>query len=433
MGMRDVAAVGFAVVLVTASIVPTAGVGRPGITPVACPVMTWETTDPAFEPLPGAKAFSGKYDGGVYRIEIPEKWNGELMLSSHGYVAAGAGRGQQLRAGNPAFRQHLIDGGFAWASSSYRCNGYIPGIGLTDTMALTDLFTKFNGGRAPQRVYLTGTSMGGHITLLGMHEFPTAFAGGMAMCPSGPELFDYTTAVGAAAEVITGVQFKQGSTREDLAKMTEMLGTPPNYTEKGRQLASVEIQISGGPRPFAVEGLASRFLSNISGGALSGSTAPSSRVVTNAHYKYRIDEDLGLTSARLDAAVRRKPADMEYRNPMGPFDELVPFDGKIERPLVTMHGTGDLFVPIHLQQALNRAVTAAGNQRLLVQRAYRIPGHCGFNAEEQARSFDDLVKWVRQGVKPEGDDIMGDLTDAGRKFTSPLRPEDPGTIRIPAK
>ena len=54
--------------------------------------------------------------------------------------------------------KHLIKGGFAWAASSYRCNGYVPGQGLLDTMALTDLFTKVNNGRAPQRVYLTGTS-----------------------------------------------------------------------------------------------------------------------------------------------------------------------------------------------------------------------------------------------------------------------------------
>ena len=44
---------------------------------------------------------------------------------------------------------------------------------------------------------------------------------------------------------------------------------------------------------------------------------------------------------------------------------------------------------------------------------------------------DDLAAQIRQGVKPEGDNIMGDLTDAGRKFTSPLREGDPGTIRIP--
>ena len=61
---------------------PAGTVGRPGITPVACPVQTWVFPDPAFEALPGAKAYFGQYDGGVYRIEIPDKWNGELMLSS---------------------------------------------------------------------------------------------------------------------------------------------------------------------------------------------------------------------------------------------------------------------------------------------------------------------------------------------------------------
>src|SRR4029077_2825831 len=138
----------------------------------------------------------------------------------------------------------------------YRCNGYVPGQGLLDTMALTDLFTKANGGRAPQRIFLTGTSMGGHVTLLGMHEFPTAFAGGLAMCPAGPELFDFFAASAAAAEVVTGTQLKLDTIQQDIAKMGEALGPPPNLTEKGRQLASAEIQISGGPRPFALEGLA---------------------------------------------------------------------------------------------------------------------------------------------------------------------------------
>jgi pimeloyl-ACP methyl ester carboxylesterase len=423
--------IAFAALLIVTAIAPAAGVGRPGITPVACPVQTWEPGDATFEALPGARAFFGAYDGGIYRIEIPAKWNGELMLSAHGFVSNAGPQGSRLRVGNPAIREHLIEQGFAWAASSYRCNGYVPGMGLQDTMALVDLFRKFNGGTPPRRTYLTGGSMGGHVTLLGMHEFPTSFAGGLAMCPAGPELFDYFTAVGAAAEVVTGITFNEpGSVQQDVQKMTEILGQPPNLTEKGRQLASVEINISGGPRPFAVEGLSSRFIANISGGALAGGTSASNRAVTNAHIKYTVDPDLGLPSDKLDAAVRRKPADKEVRNPMGPYDELVPFDGKIERPLLTMHGTGDLYVPIHLQQILNRAVVAAGKQNLLVQRIYRIPGHCGFSVAEQSKAFDDLVKWVREGARPEGDNIFGDLSDAGKKFTSPLRPNDPGTIRV---
>ena len=200
--------------------------GKPGIKPVPCPQQEWQYGEAAFEPLAGAKAFFGRYDGGLYRIEIPDNWNGELVLYAHGYVANQGQNGSSLRVGNHTIREHLVREGFAWAASSYRCNGYVPGQGLVDTMALVELFTKSNGGRAPQRTYLTGTSMGGHVTILGLHEFPTAFAGGLAMCPAGPELFDFYAAVGAGAEAITGVEFKSDSIRQDTAKIVEQLGEP---------------------------------------------------------------------------------------------------------------------------------------------------------------------------------------------------------------
>jgi len=265
-----------------------------------------------------------------------------------------------------------------------------------------------------------------------MHEFPTTFAGGLAMCPAGPELFDFFTATAGAAEVITGVQLKLDTMQADLARMTEILGKPPDYTEKGRQLASVEIQISGGPRPFAIEGLAAggRFAGNISGAALAGSTTPTNRAAMTTHIVYAIDEGLGLTADALNKGARRKAIDAGFRNPMGPYDEVVPFDGKLDRPVLTMHGTGDLFVPIFLEQALKRAVEASGKQSLLTQRVYRIAGHCGFSQPEMIKSFDDLTKWVKQGTKPEGDDVYGDLRNAGTTFTDPLRPNDPGGIRI---
>jgi hypothetical protein len=272
--------------------------------------------------------------------------------------------------------------------------------------------------------------MGGHVTVLGMHEFPTEFAGGLAMCAAGPELFDFFAAVGAAAEVITGRTFALDTMQDDLAKMSDMLGKPPDYTERGRQLASVEIQISGGPRPFAAEGLVSRFLGNINGAAIAGGTTPSNRAVMTTQIKYAIDEGLGLTADALNTRARRKPLDAAFRSAKGPYEELVPFDGRLERPLLTMHGTGDLFVPIFLEQKLKQAVVASSRQKLLAQRVYRIPGHCGFSQPEMTAAFDDLVKWVRQGVKPQGDEVEGDLSNAGMKFTRPLRPNDPGGLRV---
>jgi pimeloyl-ACP methyl ester carboxylesterase len=415
--------------------VSTRELGKPGVTPVPCPDQRWEQTDATFTALSGAKAFFGQQDGAAYRIEIPDNWNGELVLWAHGYVANAGAQGSRLRVGVPGvgqgdpFREHLISAGFAWAASSYRCNGYVPGHGLLDTMALIDVFKRVYPGNAPQRVYLTGVSMGGHITLLGMQEFPTTFAGGLALCASGPGEMDFLASVAAASELISGVTVTPATRAKDVERLTAILGKPPAYTEKGRQLASVQVQISGGPRPFALDGLASRFLDNASAVAGRGDDVWN-RVASNTDVKYQIDEGLGLSDAAINSSVRRKAADAEIRSVHGPYEEAIPFDGEIARPVLTLHGSGDLYVPISLEQSLRRAVDSAGKSSWLVQRIIRSPGHCNFSASEQADAFDALVAWARSGKHPEGDDVLGDLTDAGMKFTNPLRPGDPGAVRV---
>ena len=268
------------------------------------------------------------------------------------------------------------------------------------------------------------------MTLLGMHEYPTRFAGGLAMCPAGPGLFDYFAAVGGAAEVITGIQFTVQGLRDQTTSLATILGTPPDYTEKGRQLASVQIQISGGSRPFAMEGLENRFLANISGAALAGSTTPSNRAVDTRGFTYAIEPGLGISAATLNERARRATGDPAVRGTAGPYEELAPFDGQIARPVLTMHGTGDLFVPIFLERTLQDAVRGAGRADLLVQRIYRIPGHCGFSNQEMTKAFDDLVAWVTTGTHPAGDDLSASLANAGLTFTNPLREGDPGTTHV---
>jgi len=404
---KSLAAVATAALVLIAAAATTgrAELGPPGVTAVPCPVAAWTSDDPAFEAMPGARAISGGDDGGLYRIEIPHNWNGELVLWAHGFVDSRGPQGARLRVGfpgggqagqGPSFREHLVAKGFAWAASSYRCNGYVPGVGLLDTMALVDVFSKVNGGKAPQRVYLAGGSMGGHVTILGLQEFPKTFAAGLAMCPAGPGEMDFLAAVAAASEKISGVTVSGAARNEDAAQLTRALGEPPAYTEMGRQLAGAQIEISGGPRPFALEGLAPRFTLNVIAGA----------------------------------AVRESP-EWNGAGARARYEETSPFDGRIERPLMTLHGTGDLYVPISLQQVLKRAVDTAGRPHLLVQRIMRIPGHCAFSRQEQVRAFDDLVAWVRAGRRPEGDEVFGDLTNAGLRFTDPLRPGDPGTLRLP--
>ncbi len=242
---------------------------RRTFTPVPCPVQSWEYADPSLEALPGAQVFAGRYTGGLYTIEIPDNWNAELVLWAHGAVSLSSPQGSRLRVQIPELRQHWIQAGYAWGASSYRCNGSIYGVALLDTMALRDLFVEANRGRAPERVYLAGRSLGGRATILGMQEFPDAFAGGLAMCAAGQETNDLRVAFRAAAELISGIRVSESTIEQDLQRMQEVLGAAPNYTVKGRQLASVQVTMTGGSRPFALEGLALYFINSVGRGTSS--------------------------------------------------------------------------------------------------------------------------------------------------------------------
>jgi len=84
-----------------------------------------------------------------------------------------------------------------------------------------------------------------------------------------------------------------------------------------------------------------------------------------------------------------------------------------------------------MEQSYRRKVDAAGAGDLLVQRAIRRAGHCRFTQDERTAAFDALASWVRDGTRPAGEDLLGDLTDAGRPFTTPLLDDDPGGTSIP--
>jgi hypothetical protein len=98
-------------------------------------------------------------------------------------------------------------------------------------------------------------------------------------------------------------------------------------------------------------------------------------------------------------------------------------------PLLTLHTTGDGFVPFSMEQGYRRKVDAAGRGELLVQRAIRRPDHCQFTEVEREQAWDDLVRWVGHGTKPAGDDVLApDLRLIGLDWTNPLLPGDPGGL-----
>ncbi len=397
---------------------------RLSVTPVA---LSFQTTDPKLDALPGARTIVGESGGATYNIEVPDAWNGDVVYFAHGF----RGNGPDLLVQAPPIREYLIQHGYAWAASSYSKNAYEPGAGARDTFALRDVFAQQVA--APKRSYLYGQSMGGHVVTLSLEQYPTAYDGALSECGvvAGHEIIDYFISWAALAGYFGGADlFALGddagkllsALRNDLPKA---LGPPADPTDKGKAFAATIEHLTGGPRPFFREGFLVNYVLNF-GLLLQAVVQPQvvNAVGENQHTEYTVDEGLGVTDDELNRAVARIASNPAYRDP-ATYPEFADFSGKIQRPLLTIHGTGDLFVPISLEQSYRRIVDSAGTGDLLVQRAIRRAGHCTFSQEERIAAFEDLVTWVEQKQKPAGDDLLGDLTNAGRAFTNPALPDDP--------
>lgn len=385
---------------------------------------------PDFVAVTGAKAVFGTLGKSVYQIEMPDKWNHKVVYYAHGF----AGFGTEVAVDPPprSLREQLIASGYAWAASSYSENGYTPGIGADDTLALKRFFEDKYG--KPERSYLVGASMGGNVVALSLEHFPTEYDGALAVCGAiaGESQIDFLTSWVALAEFTSGVKIPIGEGSKDvgsilLQQLPKALGSPDAPTDRGRQFLSAVRMLTGGPRPFFFEGFKDQYVLNFGLVLLDPDRKlTSSAASTNAEVNYTIEDGLGLTAAQLNAGVRRLAADPAARDGKA-HPDAVPTSGNISRPLLTLHGTGDLFVPISEEQQYRQRVEAAGKGDLLVQRAIRSGGHCKFSAEELTTAFNDLVSWVENGKKPAGDDLSGDLSNIGMKFTNPIRPGDPGT------
>lgn len=114
----------------------------------------------------------------------------------------------------------------------------------------------------------------------------------------------------------------------------------------------------------------------------------------------------------IDDEVHRVAASNRVRKSKGTKLAIL-IDGEPSVPVLAIHNTGDLFVPIEMEQVHAREVIASGRDDLLVQRAIRDIGHCAFTPQEWQQSYSDLFAWVEDGVRPLGEDLLADISSPG--------------------
>jgi len=285
--------------------------------------------------------------------------------------------------------------------------------------------------------------MGGHIVVASLELHPALYQGGLAECGlvDGISIADYLMAYTAAAELISGVPMFDAPDRETFARVLNervvpALGTPGSYTARGQQFDSVVKYLMGADRagndlPLRLQGLRRRYLLNMMYRPrdVENDLNPGIRAASTVHIRYRIDPGLGLTEDELNARVRRLQPAKDARSPIA-NPVYAERTGRLTVPLITLHETGDAWVPLSLEQSYRRRTIAAGTDHLLVQRVMRAPRHCGFDGQTREQAFDDLVAWIERGTRPVGEDVLApDLSRIGLGWTPSLHPEDPLALR----
>jgi hypothetical protein len=395
--------------------------------------------------------WAGVLNGAAYRVEVPANWNGKLVMYAHGY----AGTGAALGVSNPSIRRWLVQNGYAWAASSYSKNYYDVRVGVEDTNALALEFNKIaaNNGRvlaAPTRTYITGHSMGGHITGAAIEAEAAATAknkvkyhGAVPMCGvmGDAELFNQFAAMQVTAQALAGqaaydtAKFADIKAGVDATLFTTFPSVP---TATGLKYLSVVKNITGGPRPLFDQGVAfggsfgSAYGTFGSDGTVTGILNKS--VLDTTAYTYTIDGDAAGTTALNAAAQKLKGTTDANRLRRDGLRWIPVINGEINIPVVSIHTLGDLFVPFSMEQVYQKKVAAKGNSAWLVQRAIRGASHCDFTVAEQVEAFDAMIKWERDGIKPTGDDVVTPATVAATSYgctytRNTMGPDESGTTR----
>ncbi len=384
---------------------------------------------PTFTALVGARAYYGIHQGihgeAGYRIEVPDDWNGILVMYAHGY----RGTRVELTVGTPGgLREHLIANGYAWAASSYSANYFDVRAGVEDTNALAMAFGALTGRGSPTKYYIAGVSMGGHITgaavereTLATARYRLAYAGALPMCGvmADNEIGNYYHAYTIAASELAGIPIQSFPTLDFDARLPAIkqalwvdYDADPNVmTEQGEKLRYVLMHLSGGPRPTFIEGFPiyqDLLFDRGSGdgtwtGILGGVSVNTTAIV------YQLDEDTDLSPEEVafNAAIFRVEGDFLAHNPLRSdgVRAMPLIEGRFDVPVISVH-TLENRVPFWMQQLYAERAAANGNASRLVQRVIRSTRHCDITPEERIAAFDALVEWEENGVVPGGDDVL---------------------------
>lgn len=118
---------------------------------------------------------TGTLGGTVYKIRVPENWNGTLLVFAHPHQLTGPQPWPAPQV--PGFEQQLLDMGYALAGSAFLNSNKD---GVVRTHQLTEFFRETVAN--PRRIIIWGNSFGAGVALALIEKYPGVYDGAIANC-----------------------------------------------------------------------------------------------------------------------------------------------------------------------------------------------------------------------------------------------------------
>ncbi|MHA5048284.1 alpha/beta hydrolase family protein [Streptomyces sp. SD15] len=382
--------------------------------------------------------------GAAYLMDVPESWNGTVLLYSHGYTPAGAPNPAR-NAPDDATKTLLLGQGYALIGSSYASNGWAVTDAVPDQLATLDAFTgRFGPAR---RTISWGTSYGGLVTTAIAERHAARIDGSLATCgllqggvanwnSTLDPVFALKALLAPGSDIpLTGLVSQ--SAAADAAGAMAGVVTEAQQTTSGRAriaLAAALHNIPGWnnpaqPRPGATDWdtqQANQFqavMGLVMLPAFSWRQEAESRVGGNMSWNTGVDYSTMLGRSPLYKEVEElyAKAGLSLKGDLGTLNRAPrinadagavqrmgrtsSFTGQLAKPQLDIHTTGDGLIPVQAESAHRRAVTAAGSAPLLRQAYVENPGHCTFSSAELAAALhtleDRVITGRWRGADPE--------------------------------
>jgi pimeloyl-ACP methyl ester carboxylesterase len=369
-------------------------------------------------------------DGTPWRIDVPEKWNGVALVDLD-YA------GQQNPAATPRIKL-LLDHGYALAGASRAKTGWRVKESADNLAQVAAEVQRLHG--KPKLTIAFGQSLGGHTSFGAVELRPDVFDGGVSMCgapagviglwngktdamfvaktllapqsniplihypadqaqtvlPEWKKMFEAAQATPAGrARIALAATLAQLPTWSDTKK------TQPAATDDDGLQAGLYDSLAGGPLPLVAQYGSSRYqLEQISGGNFTFNTgvgyAAGLKRLSGARLVERLYKKAGLNLQADLQALAKAPRIAPEPAPISVLSYQI-YGAHLQKPIITMHASGDPISPIDATEALTSELRSAGKADLVRQVYTNAAGHCPFSPAETLAVTERLVARLNGG------------------------------------